>query len=108
MISSPAPYSEPGVVLNNASQTRGQEGTEGGHEYELLDRYSQPQIPETKAPKSEQQKTSSAGDYEFTHCPAYVPVTHGNQQTDTSLRQQATTGSADADCMGEYEIVSPN
>ena len=76
--------------------------------YELLDKYSQPQIPETTPTKSEQQKTLSAGDYEFTHCPAYVPVTHGNQETETSLRQQPTTGSADDDGMGEYEMVSPN
>ena len=103
MISSSASYSEPGVVLNNASQTKPQESTEGDHQYELLDKYStRPQISETTPPKSEQQKTSSAGDYEFTHCPAYVPVTHGNQQTETSLR------SADVDGMGEYEIVSPN
>ena len=94
------------MVLNNASQAKEQEGTEGDHEYELLDKYSQPydsvQIPETTPTKSEQQKTSSAGDYEFTHCLAYVPITHGNQQTETSLR------SADVDGMGEYEIVSPN
>ena len=100
MISSSAPCLEPGVVLNNASQTKEQEGTEVDHQYELLDKYStQPQISETIPPKSEQQKTSSAGDYEFTHCPAYVPVTHGNQRTETSLRSAG---------MGEYEIVSPN
>ena len=92
--------------MNNASQTREQEGTEVGHEYELLD--SQTQIFKTTPPKSEQQKTSSAGDYELTHCPAYVPVTHGNQQTETASRQQPTTGSANDDGMGVYEIVSPN
>ena len=64
------------------------------------------QIPQTTPPKSQQQNRSSAGDYEFTHCPAYVPVTHGNQQTETLLRQQPTTGSGNVtEGDHEYEVL---
>ena len=110
-------YSSPGVVLSNIDITQSikerEAGTEGDHEYELLDKYSQLyediEIPKTTPPKSGEQKSSSAGDYEFTHCPAYVPVTHGNQQADTTSSQpSASTGPSteDKDGVGEYEVVS--
>ena len=67
-------------------------------------------IPKTTPPKSGKQKwtSSSAGDYEFTNCPAYVPVTHGNQQADTTSSQPCTTTgpcTGDKDGVEEYEVV---
>ena len=80
-------YDQPrGVVLSdvtrhNTAQEVG--GDSGDHEYELIDKYSKPrpyEIPEATPPaKQAQQKPSSTGAYEFTQCPAYAPVTHGNQ-----------------------------
>ena len=77
-------YDQPGVMLSDLSQvskeTEAYESVKVDHEYEILDKYSQPydevQIPEAPPPQQEQQETSSpaAGDYELTQCPAYVPV----------------------------------
>ena len=110
MISRSSAYLEPGARLSSIIQTieEREVGTEGDHE--LVDKYSQPnkdiEIPKTTPPKSGEQRSSSAG------CPAYIPVTHGNQQADTSLSQpSATTGPSteDKDDVGEYEAddVSP-
>ena len=115
LISSSSAYLEPGAILSDVTHTikEREAGTEGDHEYELLDKYTQPyediEIPKTAPPKSGEQKSSSAGDYEFTHCPAYVPVTHGNQQADISLSQPSTTtgpSTEDKDSAGEYEVVN--
>ena len=59
--------------------------TEGDHEYELVDRYTQPrQVNISEASPTKQQKSLlRAEDYEFTQCPAYDSVAHGNQQTST-------------------------
>ena len=75
------------------------ETIEADHEYEILDKYNQPQHddakvpppkPESKVPSPKPgsvqlQKASQsapASDYEFTQCPAYIPVSstsiHGN------------------------------
>ena len=63
----------------------------------MLDKYNQAyddiQVPQAPPQKQEQQQSSSAGDYELTQCPAYVPVTHGNQHTETSLMQPPTLSS---------------
>ena len=63
------------------------ETIEADHEYEILDKYSQA-YEEVQAPPPkpelpvQPQPPSSAGDYELTQCPAYVPMTttsiHGN------------------------------
>ena len=63
------------------------------HEYELIDKYSQPyefRTREATPPKLEQQKPSSTGEYDFTNftqCPAYIPVTHGNQVAETAITE---------------------
>ena len=92
---SPMPYEQPGVTLSDIShntykerQTYKSVEVESDHEYEMLDKYNQPyeevQVPQAPPP----------GDYELTQCPAYVPVTHGNQQTETSLTQLPTASSS--------------
>ena len=77
------PYEQPGVILSNLSPTNKEsevyETAEAEHEYEILDKYSQPQHDDVSlGPKTEEpaqlQPLSSTGDYEFTQCPAYVPV----------------------------------
>ena len=89
------PYELPGVMLSDISHaSKEREANEVDHEYEMLDKYSQPyediKVPPAPPPKQEQQQSSSAGDYELTHCPAYVSVTHGNKQTETTLTQPPT------------------
>ena len=64
------------------------ETIEADHEYEILDKYNQPQYDDVKVPTPKpepvqpQPLSAPAGDYEFTQCPAYVPVatatSHGN------------------------------
>ena len=63
------------------------EAIEADHEYETLDKYDQTyENVKTPSPKVEivklQQSLASAGDNEFTQCPAYVPIAttsiHGN------------------------------
>ena len=70
------------------------------HEYELLDKYCQA-YEEVNVPKSlplvkrEQQQASSTVDYDYTKCPAYVPIPRGpasSQQAKTSFKQPSTTG----------------
>ena len=77
------------------------------HEYEILDNYNQDNInissPDKPKPKPEveavqMQPLPSTGDYEFTQCPAYVPVAttsiHGNTNEpadETSSNQPSTT-----------------
>ena len=95
----PMPYEQPGVMLSDTShaskEREANENVEVDHEYEVLDKYSQAyedvQVSPAPPPKQEQQQSSSAGDYELTQCPAYVPVTHGNKQTETTLTQPPTT-----------------
>ena len=61
------------------------EAIEADHEYETLDKYDQAyENVKTPSPKLEivklQQSLASAGDYEFTQCPAYVPIPHSYYQ----------------------------
>ncbi len=58
------------------------ETIEADHEYEILDKYSQPyeDINPPAKPKPEPeavqlQPLPLTGDYELTQCPAYVPIT---------------------------------
>ena len=95
----PLPYEVPGsVVLSNLSQpTSTREVYEtietADHDYEILDKYSPAtyediKVPPTAKPKPAEveavqlQPMASTGDYEFTQCPAYVPMAttsiHGN------------------------------
>ena len=92
------PYEQPGVMLSDLSTTSKERGVyetvEADHEYEILDKYNQAyeevQAPPPKpAPVAVQpQPASSAGDYEFTDCPAYIPVAttsiHGNDKREAS------------------------
>ena len=59
------------------------------HEYEILDNYNQDNMkissldkPKPEVEAVQMQPLPSTGDYEFTQCPAYVPVAttsiHGN------------------------------
>ena len=90
------PYEQPGVMLSDISHTskerEAREDVEVDHEYEVLDKYNQAyeniQVPQAPPPKQEQQQSSSAGDYELTQCPAYVPVTITSNET--SLVQPPT------------------
>ena len=54
------------------------ETIEADHEYEILDRYSQPQYDDVKVPPPAEPKPEvqlqPSGDYEFTQCPAYIPM----------------------------------
>ena len=85
---------------------------EDDHEYELLEKYSQPNRDEAKlsqAPptKPKQLKTASTGDYEFTQCPAYGPVTRGNGQVESSLTQPSTGLACSTNDGGDvYEAVN--
>ena len=99
----PLPYEQPGVILSDISHTSKErpahESVEADHEYEVLDKYNQAyediQVSQAPPPIQEQQQSSSAGDNELTQCPAYVPVTHGSQQTETSLMQPTTVCSTE-------------
>ena len=57
------------------------------HEYEVLDKYSQPL---SNVDQVTQEPNQLLGDYELTACPAYVPVAHGNQQ-DSSTRVESAS-----------------
>ena len=56
------------------------ETIEADHEYEILDKYNlnQPQYDDVKVPPPAEPKPEvqlqPSGDYEFTQCPAYVPM----------------------------------
>ena len=98
------PYEQPGVILSDITHTSNkeryaQETVDVNNEYEVLDKYNQAyeeiQVSQALPPEQEQQKSSSAGDYELSQCPAYVPVTHGNQLTETSLMQPTTVCSTE-------------
>ena len=97
----PLPYEAPGnVMLSDLSPTTNKEreiyeNIEADHEYEILDKYNQatanyedvkfppPAKPQpTEAEAVQLQPMASTGDYEFSQCPAYVPMAttsiHGN------------------------------
>ena len=70
-------------MLNSLSPTNNEgeayeSPIETDHEYEMLDKYNQAyeevQVPPTRPEPVKLQPLSSAGDYDFTQCPAYVPV----------------------------------
>ena len=118
-----------GVTLKDMSHIGSKErdtyeNVEADHEYEILDKYSKDyeDIPSlsTPPPNPEQQQSSlPRADYELTKCPAYVPVTHGNQVIETTLTQptslssppQSTahdqTDTREDTSVGVYENVSP-
>ena len=91
-----------GVVLSDISHTskgiQDHETVETDYQYEGMDKYRYSQayeeirVPSRQAPppEKEQQQSSSPGDY------AYVPVIHGNWQTETSLTQPATASTTEA------------
>ena len=62
------------------------------HEYEILDKYGQatyediiPTVkPQPEAETVQLKPLASTGDYEFTHCPAYVTVTTTSIHDDTN------------------------
>ena len=69
------------------------ETIEADHEYEILDKYNQATYEDVKIPPTAKPQPAEAeavqlqplpatGDYEFTQCPAYVPMAttsiHGN------------------------------
>ena len=101
------PYEEPGVLLNKVAYEI--KNTEPDHEYEMLDKYNQayeeikvvPRPP--KLPDQQGLPPSSAGDYDITQCPAYVPVTQQGQQAETSLMQPATGTTA---TIGSSDVMS--
>ena len=76
------------------------ETVEADHEYEILDKYSQAYeevlAPPPKPEPVQLQPLSSAGDYEYSECPADIPVAttsiHGNtnEQDDTPTSIQPT------------------
>lgn len=89
------PYEVPGSVMLSdlPPTTKEREVYEtietADHEYEILDNYNQDniKIPSPAKPKPEAeavqlQPLPSTGDYDFTQCPAYIPVAttifHGN------------------------------
>ena len=96
------------------------ESVEGNHEYEMLDKYHQSshevELPQARTlpPKpTEQQPTSSTGDYDITQCPAYDTVEQDTQQqTETSTATQPATDEPSARANdeqtasgGHYETV---
>ena len=75
---------------------------EAEHEYEMLDKYNQEYEEIKVIPRP--QPTQQAGDqYDITQCPAYVPVAHGNQQTETSLVQPTDSTTATKDDVEDNE-----
>ena len=82
-------------ISHTSKEREAHESVEADHEYEVLDKYNQAyediQVSQVPPPKQEQQQSSSVGDYELTQCPAYVSVTHCNQQTQSSLTLQPST-----------------
>ena len=108
------PYEAPGnVILSDLSPTTNKEREvyetiEADHEYEILDKYNQATYDDVKLPPPAKpqpteaeavqlQPMASTGDYEFTQCPAYVPVAttsiHGNttKPAETPSTQPTTT-----------------
>ena len=77
-------------MLSNLSPTTNEESEvyetiEADYEYEILDKYNQATYDDVKIPPPAKpqpaeaevvqlQPMASTGDYEFTQCPAYVPV----------------------------------
>ena len=90
-----------GVMLNDISYTckerQNHESVEADHHYEGLDKYQYSRVyEETRVypsqdspPEPDQRQSSSTDDY------GYVPVTHGNQQAETSLTQSTTASSTE-------------
>ena len=79
----PVAYEQPEIMLSKLPPTRDvYETIEADHEYEILDKYNHPQYDDVKIPPPKPEPAESmqlqplptTGDYEFTQCPAYVPV----------------------------------
>ena len=74
------------------------ETIEADHEYEILDKYNQPQYDDVKIPPIKPKPAEaeavqlhplpSTVDYEYTQCPAYIPVATTNvvDSTDSYTR----------------------
>ena len=106
------------VHTDKDKQTAGDED----HEYEILDKFHPPKTVSHAPPSKSDQNVE---DYELTQCPAYTPVSHGNQLAETLIMAphssghssgMATTasggkgqppGAVDED-NGTYETVCPN
>lgn len=96
----PMPYELPGVKLSDIShvskERQSNVSVEADNEYVVIDQteydqaYEEVRVPLAPHPKQEQQQSSSTDDYELVQCRAYIPVTHGNQQTETTLTQPST------------------
>ena len=113
------PYEAPGnVILSDLSPTTNKERDvyetiEADHEYEILDKYNQATYDDVKIPPPAKpqpteaeavqlQPMASTGDYEFTQCPAYVPMAttsiHGNtNETPSTQPTAAQDDQKDAD-----------
>ena len=113
------PYEAPGnVILSDLSPTTNKEREvyetieTTDHEYEILDKYNQAtatyddvKIPPPAKPQPAEaeavqlQPMASTGDYEFTQCPAYVPVAttsiHGNTNKPTETPSTQPTAAQD-------------
>ena len=94
----PLPYEAPGsVMLSDLSPTTKErdvyaETIEADHEYEILDRYSQPQYDDVKVPPPKPEvQLQPSGDYEFTQCPAYVPMATVTTTTATTSDDKQET-----------------
>ena len=105
----PLPYEAPGsVILSDLSPTNKErevyETIEADHEYEILDKYNQATYEDVKLPPPAKpqpveaesvqlQPMASIVDYDFTQCPAYVPVAttsiHGNTNKPPSTQPTA-------------------
>ena len=86
------------MILSDLSgvskETEAYESVGVDHEYEILDTYSRPyeEVKLSEAPPSPQEQLHksmpTAGDYELTQCPAYVPVAgvHGDKHNTSSTQ----------------------
>ena len=86
-------------------------GDSEDHEYEFIDNYSQLyEVCEATPSKQEYKNPSSSSGYKLTQCPAYVPVTHGNQPAEISMKRPPAANSPikESAAADLYENVSPN
>ena len=101
------------MALRNLSLTAAKESElydniEGDPEYETPDKY-RPAYDDVIIPQRAQpsllnpEPPSSGGQYELTQCPAYVPIVHGNQPTESSSTQQPATSGDITTSTGVYD-----
>ena len=93
------------VQLNVLNPNPPHAHTDQQHDYEDLEKYSEicdipPKTPPGPASQSSlPAAAASGGDYEFTTCPAYVPVTSQGQSSVPSVADGKGTEE------GQYEVV---